>query len=155
MVISSKTYNQELCLGRVKALCVLQHWGKKIKKLKTHFALRLRNRGFKKYTLMKLFSKITYSQKTLLSQMYANPLPFRKQRGGWFWTARGHTQVPRKKSGTRQLPLSRPSTPSTASTTTARTTQQTQTTGRKLAAIQGLLLPKVGSLSFPLPGFSH
>ena len=55
---------------------------KNFKKLRTRFFLRLRNRGFKKYTLMKLFSKITYSQKTLFSQMYANPLPFRKQRGG-------------------------------------------------------------------------
>jgi len=36
---------------------------KNFKKLKTRFFLRLRNRNFKKYTLMKLFSKITYAQR--------------------------------------------------------------------------------------------
>ena len=39
---------------------------KNIKKLKTRFFLRLRNRGFKKYTLVKLFSKITYAQRNEL-----------------------------------------------------------------------------------------
>ena len=39
---------------------------KNFKKLKTQFFLRLRNRGFKKYLLLKLFSKITYAQRNEL-----------------------------------------------------------------------------------------
>ena len=39
---------------------------KNFKKLKTKFFLRLRNRGFKKYLLRKLFSKITYVQRNKL-----------------------------------------------------------------------------------------
>ena len=39
---------------------------KNFKKLKTKFFLRLRNRGFKKYLLRKLFSKITYAQRNRL-----------------------------------------------------------------------------------------
>ena len=39
---------------------------KNFKKLKTQFFLRLRNRGFKKYLLLKLFSKITYAQRNKL-----------------------------------------------------------------------------------------
>ena len=39
---------------------------KNFKKLKTKFFLRLRNRGFKKYLLRKLFSKITYTQRNKL-----------------------------------------------------------------------------------------
>ena len=40
--------------------------GKNFKKLKTQFFLRLHNRGFKKYLLLKLFSKITYAQRNKL-----------------------------------------------------------------------------------------
>ena len=36
---------------------------KNFKKLKVRFFLRLRNRGFRKYMLSKLFSKITYAQR--------------------------------------------------------------------------------------------
>ena len=43
---------------------------------------------------------------------------------------------------------------STAQTKSATTTRQTQTTGRKLAVIQGFFLPKVGTLSSPLPDFA-
>ena len=39
---------------------------KNFKKLKTQFFLRLRNRGFKKYLLLKLFNKITYAQRNKL-----------------------------------------------------------------------------------------
>ena len=39
---------------------------KNFKKLKTRFFLRYRNRGFKKYVLMKLFSEITYAQRNEL-----------------------------------------------------------------------------------------
>jgi len=39
---------------------------KNFKKLKAQFFLRLRNRGFKKYLLLKLFSKITYAQRNEL-----------------------------------------------------------------------------------------
>ena len=34
---------------------------KNFKQLRVHFFLRLRNRGFRKYTLTKLFSKVTYA----------------------------------------------------------------------------------------------
>ena len=36
---------------------------KNFKKLRVRFFLRLRTRGFRKYTLTKLFSKVTYSQR--------------------------------------------------------------------------------------------
>ena len=36
------------------------------KKLSVRFFLRLRNRGFRKYTLTKLFSKVTYAQRNEL-----------------------------------------------------------------------------------------
>ena len=39
---------------------------KNFKKLRVRFFLRLRNRGFRKYTLTKLFSKITYAQRNEL-----------------------------------------------------------------------------------------
>ena len=39
---------------------------KNFKKLRVRFFLRLRNRGFRKYTLKKLFSKITYAQRNEL-----------------------------------------------------------------------------------------
>ena len=39
---------------------------KNFKKLRTRFYLRLRNRGFKKYVLTKLFQHITYSQRNKL-----------------------------------------------------------------------------------------
>ena len=51
-----------------ESLCVMYDITrrKKTKKLKTQFFLRLRNRGFKKYLLLKLFSKITYAQRNEL-----------------------------------------------------------------------------------------
>ena len=39
---------------------------KNFKKLRVRFFLRLRNRGFRKYTLSKLFSKVTYAQRNEL-----------------------------------------------------------------------------------------
>ena len=44
---------------------------KNFKKLKVRFFLRLRNRGFRKYTLSKLFSKITYTQRDELLKIDA------------------------------------------------------------------------------------
>ena len=44
----SKTYNQKHCLGRIQALCALQHGGKNFQKTQMSIFLRLRNRGFKK-----------------------------------------------------------------------------------------------------------
>ena len=48
------------------AMCFTTLRKKNFKKLKTRFFLWLCNRGFKKYTLMKLFSKITYAQRNEL-----------------------------------------------------------------------------------------
>ena len=47
---------------------------KNFKKLRVRFFLRLRNRGFKKYMLKKLFSKVTYAQRNELLKTDNPPL---------------------------------------------------------------------------------
>ena len=55
-------------------MCVTIQRGKNFKKLKTHFFLRLRNPGFRKYVLKKLFQHVTYSQSDkLLSSKLSLP----------------------------------------------------------------------------------
>ena len=73
-LFSSKTHYQELCLGRVEPLCASQHGKEKFQKLKTRFFLRLRNLGFLKYVLTKLFRNVTYSQRNKLLKI-ESPLP--------------------------------------------------------------------------------
>ena len=52
--------------GKLKRYVRYNMEEKNFKKLKTRFYLRLRNRGFKKYVLTKLFQHITYSQRNKL-----------------------------------------------------------------------------------------
>ena len=54
-------------------MCAITLKKKNFKKLRVRFFLRLRNRGFKKYTLTKLFSKVTYAQRNELLKKETPP----------------------------------------------------------------------------------
>ena len=69
---------------------------KNFKKLRTRFFLCLRNCGFKKYVLSKLFRHVTYSQTV-------NHLLFRKQREGFCWKEKKLSAF-RKETRKRRIP---------------------------------------------------
>ena len=61
--------------GELKRYVRYNTEGKNFTKLKTRFFLRLRNRGFKKYLLKKLFQHVTYSQRNeLLNSKVSSPI---------------------------------------------------------------------------------
>ena len=61
--------------GELKRYVRYNTEGKNVTKLKTRFFLRLRNKGFKKYLLKKLFQHVTYSQRNeLLNSKISTPI---------------------------------------------------------------------------------
>ena len=137
---------------------------KNFKKLKTRFFLRLRNRGFKKYTLMKLFSKITYAQRnellkidTPLSNTCDSVTLLEAERRMILIGERAleSSQEEHGVAATSALTAFHALNNFNNNTNNNNMTAKTQTAERKLDVIQGLRLPQVGSLSSPLPGFSH
>ena len=71
MYIPYRSYHQRHTIknyvwGELKRYVRYNTEEKNFKKLRVRFFLRLRNRGFRKYTLTKLFSKVTYAQRNEL-----------------------------------------------------------------------------------------
>jgi len=61
-------------LGELKRYVRYNTEENNFKKLRMRFFLRLRNRGFKKYMLKRLFSKVTYAQRNELLKIDNPPL---------------------------------------------------------------------------------
>ena len=79
MYIPYRSYHQRHTIknyvwGELKRYVRYNTEEKNFKKLRVRFFLRLRNRGFKKYMLKKLFSKVTYAQRNELLKTDNSPL---------------------------------------------------------------------------------
>ena len=79
MYIPYRSYHQRHTIknyvwGELKRYVRYNTEEKNFKKLRVRFFLRLRNRGFKKYMLKKLFSKVTYAQRNELLKTDNPPL---------------------------------------------------------------------------------
>ena len=119
--------------------------------------MRLRNRGFMKYVIMKLFSKITHAQRNELLKTdtpFSNIcelITFQEAERRLIWDGETVFALSQGKDADEASSVPRPQTSTTTRVSAA--TQPTEEAWRKLASIQGLLLSKVGSLSSPSPAF--
>ena len=126
--------------------------GKNFKKLKKRFFLRLRNCGFKKYTLLKLFSKIAYAQR---NELLKKDIPLSNACESMTFQEAERRMILDGERAFANFQEEHGDVATSVPTALTNNNTNTNTTKRKLAAIQGLLLLKVGSLPSPLPNFSH
>ena len=132
------------------------------KKLRCQFFHRLRNRGFKKYVLSKLFQHVTYSQRDKLLNTelplpnVCEPLTIQEAETRIILDGEA-AYICRK--GTRQLPItsiqiSAPAIPSTQTTASSTATAQSpKGTRESSATIKGALQLKVEFLFVKLPDY--